>query len=199
MKLSANSHLLASGMMLLTVSSAIGAPPPLPRGALSINVRQEQISSSGTNWRTAWGSFNTDYANKRVLIANVKRFGNFQPNITVSYYFIGRDLSTKKLIIYDSGHRQASASTAGTEILIVSPTVQSNRSRVNTPSRSAPILSSNGRYIGESSIAGKNGPTKVSGIAPHGWCLIVTQGDQEIAEAGSTPELIAWTKQSLRD
>jgi hypothetical protein len=133
------------------------------------------------------------------LVVNIKRFGNFQPNITISYYFIGRNLSTKKLHIYHSGQREASATTSGTEILIVSPTIQSNRSRENTPSRSAPVISSNGRYIGEASIAGKNGPTKASGIVPHGWCLIIRQGDREIAEAASTPELVAWTKNTIRD
>lgn len=199
MTLLAIHRLVVTLVCVLPSLSTVAAPPPIPRGALSLNVRQEQISSSGTNWRTAWGSFDTDYANKRVLVATIKRFGNFQPSITIYYYFIGRSHSTKKLLIYDSGQRDAVTTTAASEILVASQTVRSNRSRENTPSRSAPVMSSNGNYIGQATIAGKTGPTVSSGITPYGWCLIVKQGDREVAEAASVPELITWTKQKIAE
>jgi hypothetical protein len=169
---------------------------PLPRGALNLQVRQEQIAANGSNWRTSWGSFSKELGNKRVLVVNMKVQGQFNPRVLMHWYFVGRDLSTKKLTIYSSGERSAVVSAGGAELVIASSEIRLKSERENVPPREGSI--SLGNY---GSVAvqydGKTMPTKKSGAVPYGWTLIVTQDGRIVGEAASLPDLIKWTKDCL--
>jgi hypothetical protein len=169
---------------------------PLPRGALNLQVRQEQITANGSNWRTSWGSFSKDLGNKRVLVVNMKVHGQFDPRILVHWYFVGRDLSTNKLTVYSSGERPAVVGTGGAELLIASSEIRMKSERENIPPREGSI--SYGNY---GSVAvqygGKTMPTKKSGVSPYGWTLIVSQNGRIVGETASMPDLVKWTRDYL--
>lgn len=180
----------------LTVAALAADLPPLPKNALIVSVTQKQITSNGSNWRTSWGSFKKDYANKRVLIVNLKQLGHFDPEVSVSHYFIGRDAATRKFTVYSSGEKKATVGMNGDEVVFVSKDMPAASERENQPPRSGTTTSASGHTV-DIATDGKTMPMKKSGVAPHGWCIIVKQGTKVVGESASTPELVKWTKEYL--
>ena len=192
------SHLLTR--IILGVASAAVALsatlPPMPRNALLVNVTQKQILANGSNWRTSWGSYSKEYANQRILIVNLKQLGRFDPSVSVAHYFIGRDLSTRKFVVYSQGEQKANVDADGDEFVIVPKEIQAKSEREKLPPHSGTVTSGSGRTT-ETPIDGKTMPAKKSGVTPHGWCILVTQGGKTVGETASTPELVKWTKDYL--
>lgn len=182
--------------LTLTVAALAADLPPLPKNALIISATQKLITSNGSNWRTSWGSFKKDYANKRVLIVNLKQLGHFDPEVSVSHYFIGRDVATRKFTVYSSGEKKATVGMNGDEVIFVSKDLPATSERDNQPPRSGTTTSASGHTV-DIATDGKTMPTKKSGVTPHGWCIIVKQGTKIVGESASTPELVKWTKEYL--
>lgn len=186
-------------LALATTMASAAELPPLQKAAINLKVRPEQISNTGSNWKTSWGSFSADYVNKRVLVVNLAKLGDFDPNVVVKWYFIGRNESGQR-VIYDKGERSVLIAPGGSEIAIVSKTITQTRSRENTPSqtRSATAVDPYGNIAAvDVTIPGKTGPLVVKGLRPDGWCIYIVQGKRDLYQHASTPELIAWTDKEL--
>jgi len=166
--------LALTGFGVCLLLSARSAPlPPLTKAAIILNVKQEQITSSGTNWRDQWGSFSTVYANQRVLIVRVGKVGPFDPNVVLRWYFIGRD-ETGRRMIYDGGARAAVIKPGGSEILLASKTISETKTRENTAPTTA--MGTYYDFYGNTgtltvTMPGATGGVRKTGTRPVGWCL----------------------------
>ncbi len=129
---------------------------------------------SETQWQTAWGSFSRDLLNSRVLIISLRQLGAGYSNVKVKWYFIGRDYDKELLFIYDSGETDGMIARGGVRLAPASKELVLNREQTTLLGR------------------------RTTGQHPWGWAVFITQGETQLAERASVPELVQWTRDALR-
>lgn len=146
------------------------AAQTLHRGQVDLRVVYESQITSEDQWRTDWGAFSKDYLNTGILDITLRQIGGPSAPITVTWYFIGHNLTKKKLFIYDSGDFTGNIVRGGVKLLPYSRELIANR-----------------EYW--------RGRNRLSGAEPWGWAVFITQGGRALEEKGSTPEMIKWVRE----
>lgn len=171
-------HLLTGVLffVLATVASAASTSPIQP-SALSVRVVQENTERTATNWKTDWGSASKDYLRRRVLCVTLRAVGEYDPRVTLEWYFIGKSNDGGGgLAVYGAGAAEASVSRVATKPYVIgSDFVTHYQDRYNAL-----------------------GITERGGLKPFGWVVLVWQGDRLLRSEGSTPELARDYSAALR-
>lgn len=168
---------LSLSFLLLLQNASAAESPLLSRRKIDNHFRfgmtMEQVSAISDAYRSSSGAIVTrEWNNARIGVARVYYSGQKPQEVTLRFFFIGRDTAEKRLMIY---HYQAVPLTvrpsAEAAFATLSPVITSKK----TTSRIADY----GRAF-----------DSINGILPFGWVATLDQKGVVVAEAASTPEMI---------
>jgi len=156
--------------LCIAVASAVHAAalPPIPPGAVSLDVELVQVSTKTTTpWQTWWGSYHKRFSAQRALRVRARLFGTFDPNVIIEWRFVAQRIGGG-LYVYDSGSREAVIEKPQSDIGIFAKPISGEDHNYNAINR-----------------------RDTSGGKPYGYAVRVTQNGVVLAAKESSAGLLA--------
>lgn len=151
--------------------------PIQPNGVL-LELKSETDSSQNTRWSSPDGSFDRDVFNSRRLEIKLRRIAEGDSRVRVEWYFLARDVRTRKAWVFDAGARDVDLpSGRNHQFVVESPKLALSDQRVN--------------YDSETRFRER------SGNLLSGYGVAVWSGDVLVTVRGNASGTVEWLREQL--